>query len=185
MFSYTDEAIVTSSPTGRHLSTVIRALPGVPTDLWRQHAEAVCKVLNGLRPTHSVAEALQVCGRFHDEVQFQFVPFSTDCPLSAETASALEAGEGLHKRIEEWLKAGVVDTWIGRQGSSEDIRDFAQRAGEVRRDALIESLERELADAHEKLREPIRMSRQALSLLSNLDANQTMTYKNRTFKRVE
>lgn len=50
MFSYTDEAIVTSSPTGRHLSTVIRHPAGMPDDQWRKHADQVCKVLNELKP---------------------------------------------------------------------------------------------------------------------------------------
>lgn len=48
MFSYTDDAIVTSSPTGRHLSTVIRHPAGMPSDQWRKHADQVCKVLNEL-----------------------------------------------------------------------------------------------------------------------------------------
>lgn len=47
MFSYTDDAIVTSSLTGRHLSTVIRR-PCVLMSGWSEHAEAICKVLNEL-----------------------------------------------------------------------------------------------------------------------------------------
>lgn len=48
MFSYTDDAIVTSSPTGRHLSSVIRHPAGMPDDQWRKHADQVCQVLNEL-----------------------------------------------------------------------------------------------------------------------------------------
>lgn len=44
-FSYTDDAIVSTSPTGRHLSTVIKR-PVVLMSGWNEHAEAVCKVLN-------------------------------------------------------------------------------------------------------------------------------------------
>lgn len=48
MFSYTDDAIVTSSPTGRHLSTVIRRPAAIgPLDCG-EHADQVCKVLNEL-----------------------------------------------------------------------------------------------------------------------------------------
>jgi len=50
MFSYTDDAIVTSSPTGRHLSTVIRRPAAIGPLDWSEHADAVCKVLNELKP---------------------------------------------------------------------------------------------------------------------------------------
>lgn len=71
MFSYTDDAIVTSSPTGRHLSTVIRR-PCVLMSGWAEHAEQVCKVLNELdskakatRLTYSLSlePGVQVAGR--------------------------------------------------------------------------------------------------------------------------
>lgn len=48
MFSYTDDAIVTSSPTGRHLSTVIRRPAAIGPLDWSEHADQVCKVLNEL-----------------------------------------------------------------------------------------------------------------------------------------
>lgn len=48
MFSYTDDAIVTSSPTGRHLSTVIRRPAAIGPLDWNEHADQVCKVLNEL-----------------------------------------------------------------------------------------------------------------------------------------
>lgn len=57
MFSYTDGAIVTSSPTGRHLSTVIRRPAGMPDNGWTQHAEQVCKVLNELKAGDALIDA--------------------------------------------------------------------------------------------------------------------------------
>ena len=48
-FSYTDDAVVSTSPTGRHLSTVIKR-PCVLMSGWTEHAEAICKVLNELQP---------------------------------------------------------------------------------------------------------------------------------------
>lgn len=63
MFSYTDEAVVTNGQNGRHLSTVVRRPSGLPDDQWRQHAEEVCKALNGLRATSSIAQGLQTVGR--------------------------------------------------------------------------------------------------------------------------
>lgn len=52
-FFYTDDAIVSGSPTGRHLSTVIKR-PVVLMSGWDEHAAAVCKVLNDLQPDHPV-----------------------------------------------------------------------------------------------------------------------------------
>lgn len=66
MFSYTDDAIVTSSPTGRHLSTVIRHPAGMPDDQWRKHADQVCTVLNELdskAKANSLSLHLQTVGR--------------------------------------------------------------------------------------------------------------------------
>lgn len=66
MFSYTDDAIVTSSPTGRHLSTVIRHPAGMPDDQWRKHADQVCQVLNELdskAKANSLSLHLQTVGR--------------------------------------------------------------------------------------------------------------------------
>lgn len=53
-FSYTDDAVVSTSPTGRHLSTVIKR-PCVLMSGWTEHAEAICKVLNDLQPDHPVS----------------------------------------------------------------------------------------------------------------------------------
>lgn len=66
MFSYTDDAIVTSSPTGRHLSTVIRHPAGMPDDQWRKHADQVCQLLNELdskAKANSLSLHLQTVGR--------------------------------------------------------------------------------------------------------------------------
>ncbi len=56
-FSYTDTAIVSTSPTGRHLSTVIKR-PAVLMSGWAEHAEAVCKVLNDLHPLNTLVSGL-------------------------------------------------------------------------------------------------------------------------------
>lgn len=71
MFSYTDDAIVTSSPTGRHLSTVIRRPAAIGPLDWNEHAEQVCKVLNELdrnaklnyRVCYSLGAGFQTVGR--------------------------------------------------------------------------------------------------------------------------
>lgn len=66
MFSYTDDAIVTSSPTGRHLSTVIRRPASIGPLDWSEHADQVCKVLNELdskAKAHSLSLHMQTMGR--------------------------------------------------------------------------------------------------------------------------
>lgn len=66
MFSYTDDAIVTSSPTGRHLSTVIRRPAAIGPLDWSEHADQVCKVLNELdskAKANSLSLHLQTVGR--------------------------------------------------------------------------------------------------------------------------
>lgn len=70
MFSYTDDAIVTSSTTGRHLSTVIRRPAAIGPLDWNAHADQVCKVLNELdrnaklnyRVCYSLGAGLQTAG---------------------------------------------------------------------------------------------------------------------------
>jgi len=71
MFSYTDDAIVTSSPTGHHLSTVIRRPAAIGPLDWNEHADQVCKVLNELdrnaklnyQVSYSLGAGFQTVGR--------------------------------------------------------------------------------------------------------------------------
>lgn len=58
-FSYTDDAIVSASPTGRHLSTVIKR-PVVLMSGWDEHAAEICKVLNELKPAESVGPSMSM-----------------------------------------------------------------------------------------------------------------------------
>lgn len=57
-FSYTDTAVVSSSPTGRHLSTVIRR-PCVLMSGWDEHAAEICRVLNELSPSATMAQLVE------------------------------------------------------------------------------------------------------------------------------
>lgn len=64
MFSYTDDAIVTSSPTGRHLSTVIRRPAAIDPLDWNEHAEQVCKVLNELKAGDALIDAGKIASDY-------------------------------------------------------------------------------------------------------------------------
>lgn len=58
-FSYTDDAIVSTSPTGRHLSTVIKR-PCVLMSSWNEHAEEICKALSSLQPADAIGYTVKV-----------------------------------------------------------------------------------------------------------------------------
>lgn len=264
MFSYTDDAIVTSSPTGRHLSTVIRHPAGMPDDQWRQHAEAVCNVLNesdrGARLNDRVAYSLEAGGKWEVGPQVEYAVENwlkaggaklretrRDAPddtyaydESAEYQPSLHLQQcGRIKRAPQ-VGAGPVEMmtmahsgfdpvgghYLELKGSRGSVlrRVFASlemslansaysafRSGPLpiaeaqhllfsdNRDALIESLERELADAHEKLKAPIKLpNRKSIDHYSyDQGANCNATgwnsclesinalNPNRTFKRVE
>lgn len=64
MFSYTDDAIVTSSPTGRHLSTVIRRPAAIGPLDWTEHADQVCKVLNELKAGDALIDAGKIASDY-------------------------------------------------------------------------------------------------------------------------
>lgn len=69
-FSYTDDAIVTNSRTGRHLSTVIRR-PAMLMSGWAEHAEAVCKVLNELSAGPHSCEPDRADGEFVKTIDWE------------------------------------------------------------------------------------------------------------------
>lgn len=176
MFSYTDDAIVTSSPTGRHLSTVIRRPAAIGPLDWAEHAEEVCQVLNDLGRAGKAADLREVFGvsQFHDEVQIEVARAAgEETPGSVEYAIELNCGpqKGQGTFVEV---IGNRGSRIGRlfpEGAEAESKALyeelqsgfsygppmpfseAERKLQIdRRDALIEALERELADAHEKLK---------------------------------
>ena len=117
MFSYTDDAIVTSSPTGRHLSTVIRRPAAIGPLDWSEHADEVCKVLNELgskAKAHSLSLHLQTVGRAKRDAQLDEAILSCypDGPTAASIRAELKSAEpnpwslpvSAHARIAELEK---------------------------------------------------------------------------------
>lgn len=104
MFSYTDDAIVTSSPTGRHLSTVIRRPAAIGPLDWSEHADQVCKVLNELdrnaklnyRVCYSLgAGHFQTVGRVKRDTQLDeaVLRLYPDSPTTAAIREELRSAE--------------------------------------------------------------------------------------------
>lgn len=106
MFSYTDDAIVTSSPTGRHLSTVIRRPAAIGPLDWTEHADRVCKVLNELdrnaklnyRVSYSHGAGLQTAGRVKRLTDFGAVG---DGPCNCQTGPTTAPIAELEKQLDD------------------------------------------------------------------------------------
>ena len=141
MFSYTDDAIVTSSPTGRHLSTVIRRPAAIGPLDWSEHADQVCKVLNeldGKAKAHSLSLHMQTCGR---------VKRPTDFGAVGDTSAGAPMPRG--PSLAELIDRGYVAP------SHRHMHAGAQPRNPVETCALLElriaDMEKQLDDATTKL----------------------------------
>lgn len=177
MFSYTDDAIVTSSPTGRHLSTVIRRPAAIGPLDWNEHADQVCKVLNELdrnaklnyRVCYSLGAGFQKVGRV-----------KRDTELDEAIAAVLPNGP----TAAELIDAGYLSP-IPRYRRTE--AEPVPATPEQR----IAELEKQLDDATTKLtaaqmllEKPIEVTADLARLLQKGKPGD-MFIANRTFKRVE
>lgn len=164
MFSYTDDAIVTSSPTGRHLSTVIRRPAAIGPLDWSAHADQVCKVLNELdrnaRVCYSLGAGFQKVGRVKRDTELDAAVLR----LYPDSPTAAAIREELHS-------AEPVPATPG------------ERTAE---------LEKQLDDATTKLcavqmllEKPVEVTEQLAALLYHMPKGATAPFNNRTFKRVE
>jgi hypothetical protein len=172
MFSYTDDAIVTSSPTGRHLSTVIRRPAGMPDNGWTQHAEQVCKVLNELdrnaRVCYSLGEGFQKVGRVKrdtelDEAVLRLYP---DGPTAAAIREELRSAEPVPatpgERIAELEKQ--LDDATTKLCAAQMLLEQA--------DGKVQKLETKLTEALgvRKVRVPMKSPLRARKLVRSGDA---------------
>lgn len=159
MFSYTDDAIVTSSPTGRHLSTVIRRPAAIGPLDWAEHADQVCKVLNELG-TKDKALHLQWYGRIYRRLPDV---------LADSTSDPNDSGG---------------PTWPRRVY----MPPVTAQTEPTFSSARITELEKQLDGAATKLadaQKPIEMSALQLQLLYHCGVGNTLEFENRIFKRVE
>jgi hypothetical protein len=156
-FSYTDDAIVSASPTGRHLSTVIRR-PCVLMSGWDEHAEAICKVLNELSASSSIGRTIGTlsyrveldCSQVKEELA-SLGPFAV-CP-EGEVANSLE--------WDLFYPTGVCHLGDkpqkGRRGKLIAVLT-----------AQLASVEAELARAHEQLKAPVELNSERIAALASM-----------------
>ena len=182
MFSYTDDAIVTSSPTGRHLSTVIRR-PCVLMSGWDEHAEAICKVLNELdrkAKAGSLSLHLQTCGRVKRQQPSDLPPEWPTETLKVSFGPRCEAIEPRKPSILEQVNAqvelGARDTLSTGWPKMRYAPDAEQR---------IAVLERRITDYQIAADKPIEMSGEILRQLYGVEFGSSINHNGRTFKRVE
>ncbi|MEG1038668.1 MAG: hypothetical protein RSE94_01990 [Pseudomonas sp.] len=160
MFSYTDDAIVTSSPTGRHLSTVIRRPAAIGPLDWAEHADQVCKVLNeldGKAKANSLSLHLQTVGRVERGTTYEEYCCN----------EGLDPGPLAEPRSSGPLASALASTRIAELEKHLD-------------DATTK-----LAAAQMLLEKPIEVTADLGASLFYLPVGGTTTHNNRTFKRVE
>lgn len=179
MFSYTDDAIVTSSPSGRHLSTVIRHPAGMPDDQWRKHADQVCQVLNELdskAKANSLSLHLQTVGRVY---RTRPCLYDLADPHGPRLAELIDSG---------YLAA--LERPFGPTWPFEDQMPLATEPTPAT--ARIAELEKQLDEATTKLcaaqmllEKPVEIDRQTAHQVYYASVGATVPFNNRTFKRVE
>lgn len=201
MFSYTDDAIVTSSPTGRHLSTVIRRPAAIGPLDWSEHADQVCKVLNELKAGDALIDAGKIasdyqsrCWTLYTGVQMVGRVKRID-PENYDASGHATTAQQFAQRSEGPTFAELID-----QGylapSHRHMRTGAEPRNPVETCVLLEQriaeLEKQLDDATTKLcaaqmllEKPIEVTEQLAALLYHMPKGATAPFNNRTFKRVE
>jgi len=181
MFSYTDDAIVTSSPTGRHLSTVIRRPAAIGPLDWSEHADQVCKVLNELdrnaklnyRVCYSLGAGFQTVGQVYRQ----------PCDYSEQGMdNALVRAELMGARF---LNDETFD-------ATSDPKDFGPLTARSPSAERIAELEKQLDDATTKLaaaqmllEKPVRLTADDVLRVLNLQTDTAIDVDGRTIARVE
>lgn len=190
MFSYTDDAIVTSSPTGRHLSTVIRRPAGMPNDQWRKHADQVCQLLNEL-------DRASKCKEMRLALSYAEGPAGLQAYGRSEVLAELRSSGPYMADLER--RFGPTWPFEDQMPLATDKPELDQAAIEAQSAvvtatsaaARIAELEKQLDDATTKLcaaqmllEKPIEVSNDLAQVLQKGRPGQTFL-ANRTFKRVE
>lgn len=177
MFSYTDDAIVTSSPTGRHLSTVIRR-PCVLMSGWDEHAEAICKVLNDLDSKAKAYHLRDTIGNAIERAKLaSMVTLDDQMPLGA--------GPGALQSYARMERQTPVDGEIPAYCPFDLPSDGPKMRYAPDAEQRIAVLERRITDYQVAADKPIEMSGEILRQLYGVEFGSSINHNGRTFKRVE
>lgn len=183
MFSYTDDAIVTSSPTGRHLSTVIRRPAAIDPLDWNEHAEQVCKVLNELdrnaklnyRVCYSLGAGFQTAGRVK-----RVCPDNYDASAHATTAQQFaQRADG--PSIAELIDGGYLAPQPRQPMPSSD----PQREENLALRRKLDDATTKLCAAQMLLEKPVRLTVDDVLRILNLETDTAIEVDGRTLARVE
>lgn len=172
MFSYTDDAIVTSSPTGRHLSTIIRRPAAIGPLDWNEHADQVCKVLNELdskAKAGSLSLHMQVSGRI-----YRLLPNGR-----SEILAELRSGPSFAELIDQGYLSPLSFGAVPPAGPTPATARIAEL------EKQLDDVTTKLAAAQMLLEKPIEVTAELGASLYYLPKGCTTTHSNRTFKRVE
>lgn len=179
-FSYTDDAIVSTSATGRHLSTVIRR-PVVLMSGWAEHAEQVCQVLNSLQPDHPVGRGL---------TDGDGEPYVADFTPKKFTVRATVGGVQHFQSLTGDEAAPLLMQAL--KESQAAISQMSNRAAELRKQLktwqdyghAVHENAQQFAEQNRQLRELIELGSEHLAALASLKPGHLITINCRTFKRV-
>lgn len=181
MFSYTDDAIVTSSPTGRHLSTVIRRPAGMPGDQWRKHADQVCQVLNEL-------DRASKCKEMRLALSYAEGPAGLQAYGRSEALAELRSSGPYLADLER--RFGPTRPFEDQMPLATEARQPMPCADPQREENL--ALRRKLDDATTKLcaaqmllEKPVRLTADDVLRILNLQTDTAIDVDGRTLARVE
>lgn len=160
-FSYTDDAIVSASPTGRHLSTVIKR-PVVLMSGWDEHAAEICKVLNELKPAENVGPSMTMAELLHrGYLDSSFKP------------GAVVQGPRM-----------TIDLGHPQQLPKCPVLDFTPLESRVCQAEQIRALTAELEEVQAQLAEPVPVSDAVLRVLPKLARGAILLHGSRRLRRV-
>lgn len=190
MFSYTDDAIVTSSPTWRHLSTVIRHPAGMPDDQWRKHADQVCTVLNELKAGDALIDAGKIASDYQSRSWTLYPGVQMVGRIKRSQPCAYDLADPHGPTFAELIDAGYLAP------SHRHMRTEAQPSNPAETCVLLErriaDLEKQLDDTTTKLcaaqmllEQPVEIDRQTAHQIYYASIGATVPFNNHTFKRVE
>lgn len=201
MFSYTDDAIVTSSPTGRHLSTVIRRPAAIGPLDWAEHADQVCKVLNELKAGDALNDAgkiasdyqsrswtlypgVQMVGRVKrvDPENYDAYGHATTAQQFAQRSEGPTFAELADQGYLSPLSFGAVPP-AGPTPVATEATVASTRIAELEKQ--LDDATTKLAAAQMLLEKPIELNALQSQLLYLCGVGNTLEFENRTFKRVE
>lgn len=181
MFSYTDDAIVTSSPTGRHLSTVIRHPAGMPDDQWRKHADQVCTVLNELKAGDALIDAGKIASDYQSRNWTLYAGVQTVGRIKRSQPCAYDLADPHGPTFAELIDAVYLAPQPRQPMPSAD----PQREENLALRRKLDDATTKLCAAQMLLEKPVRLTADDVLRILSLETDTAIEVDGRTLARVE